>query len=414
MAQRGPRLRPQLGLVDATAIALGAIIGAGIFVVLGEAAGVAGAGTPLAVLFAAGVAAFSGLSAAQLGVNYPRVGGAYEFGYELLVPIVGFTAGLSFLLGSTVGSAALTLTFASYLQALAPGIPLRVIAVALALLAVAVNVAGVQQSRRTNNLLVAFKVAVLLIFVLVGLAARGRWQPGTLSAGGIGNLPRASALFFFAYTGYSRPVTIVEEIRDPARTLPRSMIAALAISTSLYLAVALVAQGLVGADALAASPAPLRAALAPTSQAWAQTLISVGALVATADVLLTGIWGMSRVILAMSRRGDLPGALCVLTGQGVPRNAILASGIVVIVLSAIGNLGQVVAATSLALLLYYAIMNSAALRLAPRQRLYPVLVPVAGLLSTLALAFTLPLTTLLVVGVTLLVGVIYFLLRHRR
>jgi APA family basic amino acid/polyamine antiporter len=412
MGQQGPGLRGQLGFVDTTAIALGAVIGAGIFVVLGEGARFAGGALPVAIVIAAVVASFSGLSAAELGVSYPRVGGAYEFGYQLLWPAVGFSAGLAYLLGLVTTGGALTLTFAAYLQPLFPGLPLRPVAVGLALAALAVNAAGVQQSRRVNNVLVAFKVGVLVVFVAVGLAFLGNWQP-IQPAPELAGLTSASGLLFFAFTGFARPVTLVEEVRDPARNLPRSIMTALALATGLYLAVAVVALGLLGAPRLGASADPLRAALVPTGLTWAQALLSVGGLVATADVLLTGIWGLSRMLFAMARRGDLPPVLSRLTPGGVPRYAVLAAGAIVALLSAFAAFELVIAASSLSLLVYYAVTNWAALRLRPSQRLYPALVPLAGLVSTVALALSLPAQALLVVAGVLGAGLLYFFLWHR-
>ncbi len=125
MSQQGPHLRRQLGIVDATAISLGAIIGAGIFVALGQAAAAAGATLPLAVVVAGIVATLNGLSAVELGVNDPRAGGPYEFGYQLLSPLAGFVGGWVYLVANLAATAAFTLAFADYLQPLTPGVPLR-------------------------------------------------------------------------------------------------------------------------------------------------------------------------------------------------------------------------------------------------------------------------------------------------
>lgn len=413
MSRRRQQLERRLGLIDTTAVALGAIIGAGIFVVLGEAAGVTAGGLPLAILAAALVATLNGLSSVQLGVNYPQVGGAYEFGYRLLHPVIGFGAGWLFLLAGVAASTTYTLTFAGYLEPVVPGVPLRAIAVGLALLALGVNIAGAHLSQSANNLLVAFKVAVLVILVGIGGAtlAAGRTSPP--APVDIAGLPRAVALLFFAFTGYARPVTIAGEVRDPARTLPRAVIYALASATVLYLAVSLIALGLVGPSVLATSPDPLRQALIPTGQAWAGSLVAVGALVATFTVLLTEIWGLSRLVFAMSRRGDLPQPLGRLSGGGVPRLAVLAVGSIIVVLTAAMDLSPALSASSLALLLYYAVMNAASLRLRPEQRLYPLAVPYAGLAISVALAFALPAEAAIAVIGALAAGLAYYAWRHR-
>jgi len=414
MAGRGDRLRRHLGFFDTVAVALGAIIGAGIFVVLGVVAGLAGMAVPVGILLAAVVGILDGLSSAELGVAFPRVGGTYEFGYDLLRPWVGFAAGLLYLLGNLTGGAALSLTFAAYLEPLVPGLPTRAIAVGLATLALLVNLVGAQQSREVNNVLVVFKVGVLATFVGTGLAFADKWLPlGSLPFWPAG-IPAVAALFFFAYSGFARPVTIVEEIRNPARDLPCAIVVAMAVSTVLYVAVAVVALGLVGVGGLAGQRAPLRAALAPTGQRWALFLISVGGVVATADVLLVGIWALSRVILAMARRGDVPRALGRVNARGVPWVAVLAAGTVTILLTATLNFGPALSASSLSTLVYYGITNWAALTLAPGRRLYPPVVPAAGLVGTAMLVFSLPAQSIAVVAAVLALGLLYFFFWHRR
>jgi APA family basic amino acid/polyamine antiporter len=413
MGNEGPRLRRRLGLVDATALALGAIIGAGVFVTLGAAAQSAGAALPAAILLAAGVATLNGLSSAELGIADPLAGGTYEFAYRYASPVVGFVAGWLFLFAAVAAGTTYALTFASYLQPILPGVPLRALSVGLGIGVLAVNAAGVDISRRVNSLLVALKIGVLLLFTILGiLSPAGSVPASRLRAPG--GLFQATALLFFAFTGYARPVTVVEELRDPRRDLPRAVVSALAASTVLYLLVATVALRLIGAARLAASSAPLRDAIATTGFPWAPNLISAGAVVTTATVLLTEFWGLSRLAFAMARRGDLPRGLSILTSRGVPLRALLLVGAIVIVLAATVDLTPALAASSLSLLLYYAITNATALRLPGGQRLYPRAVSALGAVACLALAASLPLSSVLVVGIVLGGGLLLFLLQRRR
>jgi len=389
------------------------MIGAGGFVALGQAAGITGASLLLAILLAAAVSALNGLSAIQLSVTYPRAGGGYEFGYQVVSPAAGFAAGWLFALAGITSSATYGLTFASYLHSLLPGLPPRILGLGLVLAAMATNLAGVTLSARINRALVFFKIAVLLLFVVVGATA---FEPSKLApwlVSGPSGLLHATALVFFGFTGYARPVTVVEEVRDPRATLPRSIALAVAITTVLYLAVALVAMGLVGPEELGRSQAPLRDAVSRVGGTIGAAIISLGAVVVMASVILTELWGLSRLAFAMSRRGDLPAALRELAPGNVPRNAVLATGVAILLLSATVDLRPALEASSLALLLYYAFINLAALRLDPRQRLYPPIVPVAGLVACLLLAITLPWTALLAVGAAIGVGLAYFLLTRR-
>lgn len=407
------RLVPRLGLLDATALALGAMIGAGVFVALGQAAGTTGASLPLAILLAAAVAALNGLSAAQLGVAYPWAGGGYEFGYQVVSPAAGFAAGWLFALASITSSATYSLTFAGYLHPLLPGLSPRILGLVLVLAAIVANLLGVSLSARVNRALVFFKIAVLLLFVVVGATA---FEPRNLTPwliSGPSGLLQATALVFFSFTGYARPVTVVEEVRAPRATLPRAIAMAVGITLVLYLAVALVAMGLMGPVELGRSPAPLRDAISSVGGLVGAGIISIGAVLVMASVILTELWGLSRLAFAMSRRGDLPAVLRQLGPGNVPRNAVLATGVAILVLSATVDLRPALEASSLALLLYYAFINLAALRMDPRQRLYPPVVSAAGLVACLALAITLPWTTLLAVGAALGVGLAYFLLTRR-
>ncbi len=413
MGSEGSRLPRRLGVVDATALALGAIIGAGVFVTLGAAAQSTGPALLVAVLLAAGVATLNGLSSAELGVADPLAGGTYEFAYRFAAPVVGFAAGWLFLFAAITAATTYTLTFASYLQPILPGVPLRALSVGLGAGMLAVNATGVDISRRVNNLLVALKVGVLLVFVALGILSSTRSVPlARLPAAG--DLFQATALLFFAFTGYARPVTVVEELRDPRRDLPRAVVTALAVSTVLYLLVAVVALRLLDAAELAATRAPLRDALTGTAFPWAPNLISAGAVLTTATVLLTELWGLSRLAFAMARRGDLPRGLSPLSPRGVPLRALLVVGTIVIVLAATVDLTPALAASSLSLLLYYAITNATALRLSAGQRLYPRAVSAFGAVACLVLAASLPPDSVLVVGGVLGVGLLFFLLRRRR
>ena len=414
MERTPPRLVRRLGLIQTTAVALGAMIGAGVYVVMGEAAGTTGGSLILAVLLGSVVATLNGLSSAELGVDDPRAGGAYQFGKQLVSPIVGFVAGWLFVLAALAASATYALTFAAYLQLLLPGVPSRAVGIALVLAALALNVVGVRPSARANLVLVTINLAILVVFVALALPSLqvSRFQPFLL--GGVGGLLQAGALLFFAYTGYARPVTIAEEVRDPRATLPRAVTTALGLTTLLYLGVAIAAVGVVGPERLGATGTPLAEVMFAAGRPGGALLLSLGAIVATTTVLLTEIWGLSRLVFAMARGGDIPGWLGRLTEpRRIPRNAVVAIGCLLLVLTAVVDLRPALEASSLALLTYYGVMNLSALRLPPGRRLYPPLVPAAGLAANALVATSLPLRTTLTVVAVAIVGMGYYLLRRR-
>lgn len=404
-----PELRRVLGVLGAASIALGAIIGAGIFVTISEAAGASGTSFLLAVPIAALVALLSGLSATELGIKFPRSGGTYEFGRQVLSHRIGFIAGWIFILAGITASSTYVLAFAGYLEPLLPGIPLRLVAVVLVLLATVINYFGVRFSATSNISLVAIKIVTLLAFVLFVAPSVRLNNLLPLIPEDITGFLRAVALMFFAYTGFARPVTLAEEIEKPESTLPASLMYALSISMVLYLATSLSAVGVLGSERLAESVAPLSLAAGIARGEIGIVIISIGALISIISVLLTEVFGLSRVIFAMSRYGDLPGWLGIVHPRyRVPHRSVILIGVIVAVLAAIADLGSVIAASSLALLIYYGLTNFTALRLG-REKIYSPVISVTGLVTTLALSVTLPATTVIINGIVILIGLLYYI-----
>jgi APA family basic amino acid/polyamine antiporter len=239
-----------------------------------------------------------------------------------------------------------------------------------------------------------------------------RIQP--LFSGGIVGVLQATALLFFAYTGYARPVTLAEEIKEPQKTLPRAVAAAILITVVLYLAVAFAALGTLGPQDLGQESAPLRAVMQVTGNNLGLFLLSVGALIATFTVLLTEISGLSRLAFAMARNRDLPGWLSHLSNsKSIPRNAVLLAGGLLLVLTVTLDLRSALEASSLALLVYYGIMCLSALKLPVERRLYPSVIPAAGLAASTLVAFSLPWQTLVIVAGAIIAGLVFYWIFHR-
>jgi APA family basic amino acid/polyamine antiporter len=380
---------------------LGSILGTGIFVSIGIGAGLAGSYVILAVAIAAIVAAFNGLSSAELAASHPVSGGTYEYGYRYLNPALGFVAGWMFLSAKSASAATAALGFAGYLL---DGLGhtstvarISVAAVATVLLTL-VAASGMRRSNRANAVIVSVTLLALGLFVIAllpkaieGPALRLTATPIS-DSGGHHSLLHATALMFVAYTGYGRVATLGEEIRNPSKNIPRAIIATLVITMTVYVTVAFVAVGTVGASQLAMATsqtaAPLefvaKAAGAPTV-AW---LVALGAITAMLGVLLNLVLGLSRVVLAMARRGDLPASFAELTSDSPsPRRAVLLVGGLITGLCAIGSVQTTWSFSAFTVLVYYALTNLAALRLPPELRLYPRAVPLAGLLASAGLAF---------------------------
>ena len=386
MAHGGERLERQLGVLGATLLGLGSILGAGVFVSLGLAAGAAGPAVLVAILLAGGLAACNGLSSAQLAAAHPVAGGTYEYGHRLLHPAAGFAAGWMFLFAKSASAATAALGLAGYLvNALGAGDgPLR-IAMAIGCVAAVAGLilAGLRRTSAANAAIVAVTVAALLAFAVAGAPAamdpaafRPFFAADAGPAGAARGLLQATALCFVAYTGYGRVATLGEEIADPRRNIPRAVVVTLAVTALLYLAVAAVAVGSAGAGGFAAATRGAAAPLALVSRnfpgdAVVTPLIVVGAVTALLGVLLNLLLGLSRVALAMGRRGEMPGALARLTPARTPAIAVGAVAALVAALALIGDVRTTWSLSAWTVLVYYGITNACALRLPPEARRYP-------------------------------------------
>ncbi|WP_138909998.1 APC family permease, partial [Streptomyces chryseus] len=353
-------LRRTLGVFDAVVIGLGAMIGAGIFVALAPAARAAGSGTLLLVglALAAVVAYCNATASARLAALYPASGGTYVYGRERLGSFWGYLAGWGFVVGKTASCAAMALTVGAYLwpeQA-------HAVAVGAVVLLTAVNYAGVQKSAWLTRAIVGVVLAVLVGVVVVCLGAAGpSVGSGTGSGGSAGGVLQAAGLLFFAFAGYARIATLGEEVRDPARTIPRAIPLALGIALVVYACVAVAVLSVLGAAELASSPAPLADAVWAAGAGELAPAVRAGAAVAALGSLLALILGVSRTTLAMARDGHLPRGLAAVHPRfQVPHRAELAVGAVVAVVAAVGDVRGAIGFSSFGVLAYYAVANASA------------------------------------------------------
>ncbi|MGW4168958.1 APC family permease [Streptomyces chartreusis] len=396
-----PELRRTLGVGDAVMIGLGSMIGAGIFAALAPAARAAGTGLLLGLAVAAVVAYCNATSSARLAALYPASGGTYVYGRERLGPFWGYLAGWSFVVGKTASSAAMALTVGAYVwpeQA-------HAVAVAAVVALTAVNYGGVQKSAWLTRAIVAVVLAVLACVVVVCLGS-GQSDAGRLDIGtsdGIGGVLQAAGLLFFAFAGYARIATLGEEVRDPARTIPRAIPVALGIALVVYACVAVAVLSVLGSEGLGQASAPLADAVRAAGVPGLAPVVRVGAAVAALGSLLALILGVSRTTLAMARDRHLPGALAAVHPRfQVPHRAELAVGAVVAVLAATVDVRGAIGFSSFGVLAYYAVANASAWTLgSPAARV----VPAVGLLGCVVLAFSLPGVSVAVGAGVLAVGV---------
>jgi APA family basic amino acid/polyamine antiporter len=412
-----PALQRRLGTTDAVTIGLGSMIGAGIFVALAPAAAAAGSGLLMGLAVAAVVAYCNATSSARLAALYPQSGGTYVYGKERLGEFWGYTAGWSFVVGKTASCAAMALTVGLYAW---PAYA-HAVAVAAVVALTAVNYAGIQKSALLTRVIVAVVLGVLASAVVIILGF-GDVEVARLAFGDdvtVGGVLQAAGLLFFAFAGYARIATLGEEVRDPARVIPRAIPIALGITLVVYAVVAVALLMELGSQGLASSAAPLADAVRVAGFRGFEPVVRTGAAIAALGSLLALILGVSRTTLAMARDRHLPHGLAAVHPRfASPHRAELAVGVVVAAVATLADVRGAIGFSSFAVLIYYAIANAAAATLEPEGRrnhaLGRRLIPAAGLVGCLLLAFLLPATAVLVGTCVVLVGAVAYGVRRLR
>ncbi|MDY0253937.1 MAG: amino acid permease [Tenuifilaceae bacterium] len=395
-------LKRVLGLNDAVGVGLGAIIGAGIFVVTGVAAGVSGASFIVGLMIAGLIASFNGLSSAQLAAVYPQSGGTYEYGYQLLNPSFGFSAGWMFIISKLSAAGIVAIGFGSYFHQLVPAFtPLTYSIVAVVVLTIA-NLVGIKKAGTVNQIIVLVTLLSLLYFIVGGIGSVKASNFTPFAPFGIMGIAESTAILFFAFTGYARIATLAEEVVEPKKTIPRAVIITITSAIVLYAAVSVVATGAIGAEGMSQSKSPLQVASEAMSAPAISVIITIGASTAMLGVLLSQILGISRMLLAMGRRNDLPHLFEKIHSKtSVPHIGILFTSVVILAITTLGTFDFVVRAATFTILLYYSITNIAAIRQPNQQQLYSKAVPYLGLVGCIAMSISLPLSVI-ISGVALL------------
>ncbi len=415
-------LKRTLGFKETLAIDIGAIIGAGIFVISGLAAGIAGPAVIIALVIGAIVSILTGLSFAQLAHSYAKEGGNYEYARRELGRYPGFIVGLTFVVSGIVGGAVMALSFGSYFASLF-GAALSVPVVAALLVAIlgTINYVGVKLTAEASLVLTVIKITVLVVFIAVGafFIRPGNYVP--FAPEGSSSIFVAAALVFFAYTGFARSTALGDEVKDPKHTIPKATVYSILISAVLYVAVVTVMVGIIPYGSLAASQSPLETAIRyATGDPILGYIIAIGALFATINVTLSMILGVSRVTFAMSRDDNLPKAARRTNRFGTPGIAVIVITAAMALSALAINFTEIASLSNAAALLSYALANVAAIRLTLRSRStlfkskYFAAVPIMGVISAVSLIFFLTTDILYFMAAMLIIVTIYYALLRRK
>lgn len=369
-------LRRSMSLLQLTMFSVGATLGTGIFVVLGEATPLAGPAVVLSFVLAAVTALFSALSYAELAGTIPVSGSSYSYAYATLGELVAWVCGWCLLLEYGVSVSAVAVGWGQYINEFLSGIfglrlptaisappgeggVINIAAMAVVVIAMFLLLRGTSESAKVNTIMVFIKIGVLVFFCAVAFTAFKAHNIAPFAPMGMAGVSAAGAKVFFSYIGFDAASTAGEEAKNPRRDLPLAIILSLLIVTVVYVAVGLAAVGAMPWRQLGMTEASLAAVLhTVTEGTWSSVILSAGAVISIASVVLTVLYGQTRILFAMARDGLVPpifGKVSPATHTPVPNTLIVS--ICVALLAGFVPLGRLADATSIGTLCAFAIVN---------------------------------------------------------
>jgi len=450
-------LRRTLGPFSLTTLGVGAIIGAGIFVITGTAAAqFAGPALVISMLIAGVGCAFAGLCYAEFASMIPVAGSAYTYAYatlgELFAWIIGWDLVLEYALGAATIAVGWSGNFISILQdvgihfpAALSGPPGSLVALpdgstvsgvfnlpaaAIVLLVSAILVVGIRESAGFNSVIVVVKVAVLLLFIGFGVkyVNTANWHPfvpentGAFGSFGWSGVLRGAGVIFFAFIGFDAVSTAAQEARNPQRDMPRGIMISLVVCTVLYIAVALVLTGIVRYDKLNV-PAPIALGVDSMGLVWLRPVIKLGAIAGLSSTMLVMLLGQPRIFFSMSRDGLLPPLFGKIHKRfKTPYITTIVTGVVVAAVAGLFPIATLTQLTSMGTLLAFVMVSLGVLVLRrvnptasrPFKTPWMPYVPILGALICLAQMFGLPLTTWIRLVLWLAAGLAIYFFYGRR
>jgi basic amino acid/polyamine antiporter, APA family len=373
--EAGSQLKRAVGLLDLTALGIGAIIGTGIFVILGEAIGDAGPAIILSFVAAGVTCAFSALSYAELASSIPVSGSAYTYGYATMGELLAWIIGWDLILEYGVSVAAVAVGWGQYFNELldtlfglslpdalasppGDGGSFNLPAVFIVLAITGLLIIGVRESARANAVMVVIKIAIVILFIVLAFTGFESSNLKPFNPEGFGGVWTAASVIFFAYIGFDAISTSGEEVKRPARDLPIAIITSLAVCTVLYILVSTAAVGALPYTKLDGQEAPLAYVLDTLGFSWGATLISFGALVAITSVVLTILYGQTRIMFAMCRDGLLPRSFAKISEKRrTPVRITATFGLLIAVLAAFVPLEEIAKLVNIGTLFAFVITN---------------------------------------------------------
>ncbi|WP_114571488.1 amino acid permease [Exiguobacterium flavidum] len=404
------KLARHLSGIDLVLLGIGAIIGTGIFVLTGTGALYAGPALPVSFIISAIVCALAALCYAEFSSMIPVSGSVYTYTYATLGELIAWIIGWDLLLEYGLAASAVATGWSGYFQSLLAGFGLELPKIltaapgavpgettyfnlpAFAVLMVITLLLsrGIKETKRINNIMVLVKVAVVILFIVVGIwyVEPGNYQP--FAPFGVSGILQASAIAFFAYLGFDAVTSAAEEVKDPGRNLPIGILGSLAIVTVLYVIVSAIMVGIVPFKQFEGVDSPVSLALKVAGQDWVAGFVDLGAIVGMTTVILVMTYGLIRLLFAMSRDGLLPAVFSDVDEKThTPVKATWILGTIAALLAGFVPLGTLAELINIGTLAAFALISVAIIILRKTQpdmkRVFKVpFVPVLPILSVLA------------------------------
>lgn len=417
-------LKRSLNLFGAAVYGIGIILGAGIYVLIGSAVGLAGNSVWLSFVIGAIISSFTGLSYAELSTMYPEAAAEYVYVKNAFKnQLLAFLTGWLIIFSGMVSIATVSLGFSSYFSALF-GSPKLLAAIVLVILLSVLNFVGIKQSSRVNILFTAIEIGGLLLVIILGFGEFG--NVNYFEVPSVSGVFAAAALVFFAYLGFEDIVNIAEETKEPSKNIPRALIISIVFTTVFYVLVALAVVNLASWETLGAVDAPLAYAVSTVLGSNGFSLLSYVALFATANTVLISLIVGSRMIYGMAKDAAFPNILSKIHGKTkTPWIAILCMMLLSVVFIFLENVDLVANLTSLGVFFTFALVNLSVIWLRYKRpelkRPFKVplkigkfpIIPFLGLLSCLLMVSQFNLNVLSVGAVVLGAGALFFFINNK-
>ncbi len=352
------KLKRTLGLFQTTFCGIGIILGAGIYVLIGIAAGYAGNAVWISFLLASFLAVFTGLGYAELSSIFKTDAGEYEYAKVAFNEKIAKIVGLLVIFTGITTAATVALGFGSYVNALS-SIPIIIAALALLAFMSYINFKGIKDTSYLNIVFTFIEAGGLLIVILLGIKYFGSVNY-LETTNGLTGIFKATALAFFAFTGYEAIVKLAEETKNPTKTIPRAVILSIIITSILYVLVAVSAISVIGWENLSQAKAPLAEVAKTVFGSPAFFVLGLIALASTANTVLMALVTTSRTVYGMAEQKSLPRALMTVhKAKQTPWLAILMTFIFSVGFALIRNIEFVANVSNIFIFLTFALINAA-------------------------------------------------------